>query len=143
MRLLDVNVLVYAVIESFPQHKKARAWLDARLGSVDEKVAFPWETITGFVRIVTNAKIVSPPLTVAEAWKQIESWLSSPAAWIPVPTERHVEYFRRYVKTSGMSSKLVADAQLAALASEHGLVLVSADSDFNRFEGLKVENPCR
>jgi predicted nucleic acid-binding protein len=40
-----------------------------------------------------------------------------------------------------MTSKLVADAHLAALAMEHGLVLVSADSDFRRFPGLRFENP--
>ena len=40
-----------------------------------------------------------------------------------------------------MNSKLVADAHLAALAIEHGLVLCSADADFNRFPGLQVENP--
>lgn len=142
MRILDVNILVYAVIESFPQHKKAREWLESRLGCADEKVAFPWETLTGFVRIVTNEKVVHPPLSIEEAWKQVENWLSSPASWIPVPTNRHVEYFRRFMKMKGMSSKLVADAQLAALASEYGLVLVSADADFRRFDGLAVENPC-
>ena len=36
---------------------------------------------------------------------------------------------------------LVADAQLAALACEHGLTLVSADADFKKFDGLRVENP--
>ena len=32
-------------------------------------------------------------------------------------------------------------AQLAALACEHGLTLVSADADFKKFDGLRVENP--
>lgn len=40
-----------------------------------------------------------------------------------------------------MTSKLVADAHLAALAVEHGLAVCSADSDFSRFPGLKWENP--
>ena len=40
-----------------------------------------------------------------------------------------------------MNYKLVADAQLAALAMEHGLVMVSADSDFRLFPGLRIENP--
>ena len=37
--------------------------------------------------------------------------------------------------------KLVADAQLAATAMEHGLVLCSADNDFRVFPGLRFENP--
>jgi len=39
------------------------------------------------------------------------------------------------------SSRLVADAHLAALAVEHGLVLCSSDGDFARFDGLRWENP--
>lgn len=40
-----------------------------------------------------------------------------------------------------MSHKLVADAHLATLAMEHGLVLCSADEDFRIFPGLRFENP--
>jgi predicted nucleic acid-binding protein len=36
---------------------------------------------------------------------------------------------------------LVPDAQLAALAVEHGVELVSADTDFMRFPGLRWVNP--
>ena len=32
-------------------------------------------------------------------------------------------------------------AHLAALAIEHGLVMVSADSDFRLFPGLRIEDP--
>jgi predicted nucleic acid-binding protein len=35
------------------------------------------------------------------------------------------------------------DAHLAALAMGHGLVLCSADGDFARFRGLKLQNPLR
>ena len=141
MRLLDVNILVYASIDSYAQHDKARRWLQKCLASKTEKVAFPWETIAGFVRVVTNEKFMKPALTVSEAWEAVETWLSAPAAWIPVPTPRHIKYFRKFMRMKDMGSKLVADAQLAALACEHGLTLVSADADFKKFDGLRVENP--
>lgn len=141
MRLLDVDILVYAAINSYAQHAKARRWLEKHLASKDEKVALPWETISGFVRIATNERIINPPLTVSEAWGAVEKWLSAPAAWIPTATARHIEYFRKFMQQKGMSSKLIAYAQLAALACEHGLTLVSADSDFKKFDGLRVENP--
>lgn len=38
---------------------------------------------------------------------------------------------------------LVSDAQLAALAIEHGLTVYSADTDFTRFAELTWLNPCR
>ena len=40
-----------------------------------------------------------------------------------------------------MTSRLVPDAHLAALAIEHGLVCCSTDADFARFPGLNWENP--
>ena len=141
MRLLDVNVLVYAAIKSSPQHEMALRWLEKRLSNRDEKLAFPWETIVGFVRIVSNPRIFSNPWSVSEAWGTVEKWLSAPAAWIPTATVRHIEYFRKFMRMKDMGSKLVADAQLAALACEHGLTLVSADADFKKFDGLRVENP--
>ena len=51
------------------------------------------------------------------------------------------------VATNPLSSAdawgFVTDAQLAALAIEHGLAVCSADTDFARFPGLRWENPLR
>jgi uncharacterized protein len=46
-----------------------------------------------------------------------------------------------FLKASWMTSRLVPDAHLAALAIEHGLTLQSTDGDFARFPDLKWENP--
>lgn len=40
-----------------------------------------------------------------------------------------------------VTGNLVPDAQLAALAMEHGLVVQTADTDFARFPGVRWENP--
>jgi predicted nucleic acid-binding protein len=40
-----------------------------------------------------------------------------------------------------LRGNLVGDAALAALAHEHGLTVVSADTDFARFRGLTWPNP--
>ncbi len=39
------------------------------------------------------------------------------------------------------SANLVTDAHLAALAMEHGCELISTDSDFSRFPGIRWRNP--
>jgi predicted nucleic acid-binding protein len=61
--------------------------------------------------------------------------------WIPLPTTRLAEVLERLLVLPAMTSRLVPDAHLAALAIEHGLVLCSTDGDFARFPGLKWENP--
>ena len=38
-------------------------------------------------------------------------------------------------------ANLVTDAHLAALAVEHGCELISTDSDFSRFHGIRWRNP--
>ena len=40
-----------------------------------------------------------------------------------------------------VTSRMVPDAHLAALAIEHGLTLCSTDADFARFPGLRWHNP--
>jgi predicted nucleic acid-binding protein len=40
-----------------------------------------------------------------------------------------------------LRGNLVPDAQLAALALEHGLTVCSADTDFARFGEVRWENP--
>lgn len=42
-----------------------------------------------------------------------------------------------------ITGNLVPDALLAALALEHGLVVMTADSDFSRFSEVRSQNPLR
>jgi len=71
----------------------------------------------------------------------IEDWLSRPAAWIPVPGSRHQQVLGGIVRECRTAGNLVPDAHLAALALEHGLTVVSTDTDFARFPGLAWLNP--
>lgn len=78
---------------------------------------------------------------MAEAWGQVETWLAAGPTWVPEATERHPEVLGRLVALPGIRGNLVHDADLAALAIEHGLVLCSTDGDFARFRGLRWQNP--
>jgi predicted nucleic acid-binding protein len=62
-------------------------------------------------------------------------------AWIPQTTERHAELLSLFVALPGVHVNLVADANLAVLAIEHGLALYSTDGDFARFTELRWINP--
>ena len=139
MILLDTNLLLYAYVSSFPQHDRAKAWLDSQLNSVP--VGLPWPTVLGFVRLTTNPRVFAQPTGIAEAWNQVSTWLDCEKAWIPQPTERHREIVGDLLIESNAQGKLVPDAHLAALALEHGLVLCSTDGDFDKFPGLRWQNP--
>lgn len=142
MILIDVNLLLYATNAYAPQYVVAREWLDRQLNE-SMRVGLPWASLLGFLRMVTNARIVKQPLPMANAWKQVLQWLECDPVWVPAPTERHVEVLARLLAEPGVHGNLVSDAHLAALAIEHGLTLCSTDGDFARFPGLKWLNPLR
>jgi len=137
--MVDANLLVYASIKQVPQHAKAIDWLSQSL-SGDTQVGIPWASSLAYVRIVSNPRIFPKPLSFSVAWAQIESWLARPNVWIPVPTERHQALLREMLGAIS-SSNQVPDADLAALAIQYGLELVTADRGFARFPGLKFRNP--
>jgi hypothetical protein len=140
MILVDANLLLYAANRAAPEHEPARVWLDAQLSGT-ARVGLPWPSLLAFVRIATSPVVMRSPVTPALAWRQVEAWLQAAPAWVPAPTERHAEVMRGLLDAPWMTSRLVPDAHLAALAIEHGLTLCSADGDVARFPGLEWLNP--
>jgi toxin-antitoxin system PIN domain toxin len=138
--LVDANVLLYATDAESPFHERAAAWLTEQLNG-PRRVGLPWPSLTAFARIITNPRSSRRPLSIDEAWDQIEVWLERDVTWVPTPTVRHREILGSLVRRYQVRGNLVQDAHLAALAIEHGLTLCSADTDFARFDELRWENP--
>ncbi len=103
-------------------------------------MGLPWQSLTAFVRLVSNPRVFERPVTVAEAWSQAEAWLDARPAWVPLPTVTHRTVLARMLAVVDRPDD-VPDAELAALAIEHGLALVTADHGFARFPGLRWELP--
>lgn len=138
--LVDANLLLYAVDVRSPHHEPAAAWLEEVLNG-PRLVGLPWQTIGAFVRIITHPRVTSRPLSADAAWGYVSSWLTAGSTWVPPATERTASVLAELGSRLRITGNLVPDAQLAALAIEHGLVVLSADSDFARFPGLRWENP--
>ena len=138
--LVDANLLLYAVDETSPDHKPASRWLEDQLNG-PRRVGLPWESLGAFVRIATNPRANTTPLSADIAWEIVESWLAVPNVWIPMPTERHGEVLGGLLRRYRIAGNLVPDAHLAALAIEHGLEVYSADTDFARFSEVRWHNP--
>ena len=56
-------------------------------------------------------------------------------------SDRHAEDAGKLIKHYHLQGDLIPDAQLAALAIEHGLEVCSADTDFARFTEIRWHNP--
>jgi uncharacterized protein len=140
VRLVDANLLVYAVNEGAPQHLLARKWLEVTLAG-EETVGFAWIVLIGFLRLTTRAPVFPKPLSTAKALDLIEHWLSQPCATIVHPGDRHLEILHKLLLPLETGGNITTDAHLAALAIEHGAEVCSTDTDFGRFPGVRWCNP--
>lgn len=138
--LVDANLLLYAADERSPHNRPATEWIEESLNG-SRRVGLPWQSLAAFVRVSTHPRALANPLAPADAWRQVEDWLAAPAAWIPVPGPSHAELFGELIVHYEITGNLVPDAQLAALALEHGLTVCSTDTDFARFTEVGWDNP--
>ena len=138
--LVDANLLLYAVDETSPYHAAASEWLESALNGV-RRVGLPWQSLGAFLRITTHPRALAVPLTAADAWSYVAEWLACGVAWVPEPTERYADVLAELLIRYDVRGNLVPDAQLAALAVEHGLTVCSTDTDIARFTEISWENP--
>lgn len=138
--LVDANVLLYSVDEDSPFHDASKDWMEAALNGAT-RVGIPWQSLWAFVRIATNPRALTDPLSPALAWEHVTDWLDAPAVWVPSPGRGHAELLGSLLVGKDLRAGLVTDAVLAALCLELGLAVVSADSDFARFPEIEWINP--
>jgi toxin-antitoxin system PIN domain toxin len=143
MLLVDVNVLIYAHrSDSCDDHAAYAQWLTS-VATGFEPFALSSLALAGVVRIVTNQRIFSRPSSHDEVFAFIGQLTARRAARVVHPGPRHLEIFEDLCRRSAATAKLVADAQHAAVAIEHGCTMVTTDSDFDRFPGLRWHHPLR
>ncbi len=140
MKLLDANILLYAIDSTSPRQREARRWLEEEL-SGSETVAFTWAALLAFLRLSTNPRVFDEPLQPGEAFDLVDEWLGQPPSTVVHPTDRHAAVLREILEPLGTAGNLTTDAHLAAMAIEHGAELCSSDSDFSRFAGLRWLDP--
>ena len=138
--LVDANILLYAVDEESSLHPPAKSWIEEALNG-PRRVGIPWTSSIAFVRIATNPRALRTALTPTEAWSIVGQWLDAPSTWIPHPGPGHREILGDLLTRHDLRGNLVSDAVLAALCIEHGLDMISNDSDFARFPEISWRNP--
>jgi uncharacterized protein len=142
VKLPDLSLLIYAIDAESPKHEPARAWLEEALSGTEE-IGFAWAVLLGVVRLTTNPAVFEQPLEADEALDYVDAWLAQPCATIVAPGRSHASRLRELLEPVGTAANLTSDAHLAAIAIEHGAELLSCDSDFSRFEGLRWRDPLR
>ena len=140
MITLDVNVLLDAFREDAPGHADAAPWLSTVLNGT-EALAFPDETILGFMRIATNRRAFPVPAHPDLALDFCDALLAAPVAVRLHPGRRHWSIFSGLVRAQGLRANDIPDAHLAALCIEQNATLATFDRGFARFSGLRTITP--
>ncbi len=140
MIVVDANLLLYAYDVRSSKYEQSRKWVE-RVFSGETLVGLPWQTLTAFIRIVTNPRIPGQRFTIEDAVQVVDQWLAQPNVRLLVPGDQHWSLLRQVFIEGQVRGPLVSDAQLAALTVENGGVLHSTDRDFARFPGLRWIDP--
>jgi toxin-antitoxin system PIN domain toxin len=143
VKIVDLNLLLYSSNSDAVHHKRAREWWERLINDQDEIVGLPWVVVLGFLRLSTNPRVFPRPLSTDTAIAKVDAWLARENVRIVVENADHWDTLRMLLAESGSAGNLTTDAHLAALALSHDAVLVSSDTDFGRFDRLRLENPLR
>lgn len=138
MIAVDTNILVYAHREESPQHARALLALRA-LAEGDEVWALPVFVLGEFLRVVTHPRIFDPPSTRSDAVQAVDAVLASPTVRVLHPGNRFWRLLRDALEEAGAGGNLVLDAEIVAVAREHGVTtILSEDKDFRRFPSVTL-----
>ena len=142
MIIPDINLLIYAHNSGSTEHLRALDWWQS-LVTGPEQIGIPWVVVLGFVRLLSNPKLMNNPLKPEELLAIMSEILSQPTVKVAIPGTRHLTIMQLLFQESGGSGKLTTDIHLAALAIELGAKLASNDADFSRFRKLNWINPLK
>lgn len=142
MRIVDANLLLYAVDRGSDRHAVSRAFLE-RILQDEETIGIPWTVALAFLRIGTNPRAFPRALSSAEATAFLDGWLVRKNVVFLSPGNGHWRILSELTSAVGAKGNLIMDTYLAALAIENGAELCSADTDFSRFPRLRWTDPFR
>ena len=140
MNSVDVNVLVYAFDSSAEHHLQARTVLEHHRASPGLLALFP-PVISGFLRVVTDRRILRRPADPGDALAFMDALLDGPSVAVIPPGDRYWPIARDLLAMHRPRGPEVPDVLLAAAALEHGATWISFDRGFARFRELAWVNP--
>jgi toxin-antitoxin system PIN domain toxin len=133
--LPDVNVWIALVVGEHIHNASAREWIDG----VEDNIVFCRVTQMGFLRLLTNARVMGPDvLDAMRAWVTFDSTLSdSRISHIEEPPglEHHWRLRTNHEKPG---SNWWTDSYLAAFASAAGFTLVTFDAQLARRKDVRT-----
>ncbi len=141
--LIDSNILIYAKMDSMPEHASVAAWLERAISDRSTTISVCETSLLSFLRVATNRRVFNPTLPVKEAEQFIESLLSCPNVNLIATSPTHYIEVTNLMEKYDLKGNLVMDIHLAVLAQSIGATVVTRDADFVKIPYLKTLNPVK
>lgn len=93
------------------------------------------------MRLATNRRIFITPTSAEDAFGYLRALRDQPGHLMLSPGPHHLDLFERLCITADATGDLAPDAEIAALAVEHGGEVISFDRDFARFADVRWSRP--
>ena len=132
MRIVDANVLLYAVNSASGHHRASKRSLDGALSGADT-VGLAWVPLLAFVRLTTKHGLFLRPLAPGDAMQQVADWCSAPGSVVVGPTPRHADVLSGLLAQVGTGGILSTTRTWRRWQWNTGAGIISYDSDFSRF----------
>ena len=137
---VDTNILVYATDTGSDVGEAAQDLIERLARGPDLLYVF-WPALMGFIRVATHPAINERPLTPVEAVDSVAALLARPHVRAPGESAGFLQIYETTAPKM-TRGRQVPDAHIAALMRQHGVATIyTRDTDFRRFDGIRVEDP--
>jgi predicted nucleic acid-binding protein len=142
MILFDSNLLVHAHLRASPYHGIARALRD-RAAAGELHACLTPQVLCEFYAVVTNGKLVDPPLTPTQATGEVLAYWTKSRFQHILPTETTMARLFALQEHHVVSQQRIFDAWLVATMLDHGVRTIYTQNvkDFAVYPELHVINP--
>jgi len=144
MILIDNNILFYSLINAgLDENRKVREWMKSALANLSVPLVVAPVSLLALIRIGTNPKAMSSPLTVSKASNVVDGFLRNRNISLINTPNKHFEYLCKFMKDNGVVGNDTMDAHLAVLAMSVGAKVATNDKKFLKFKGVQTFNPIK
>ncbi len=140
MNCIDVNVVVNAFLGDQPSNALAKETLVDLRSSPITCILFP-VVASGFLRVVTNRRLVETSAPLDKAIEFLDSLLSDGLMTVLDPGANYWKTFHGLLTDHRPTHHDITDTQIAASAITLGATLYSFDRGFARFNSLSWVDP--
>ena len=136
---LDTDFLVAAEILDHPFHQQADTLLQSILNDGDHLALAP-QIMAEFIHIITDAKRMPQPLTMAEAISRAGHWWQASEVIRIFPDGNTVEHFLNWLTRHQLGRKRLLDTLYASSLQQAGIkkIITNNERDFKIFGCFEI-----